>query len=132
MRRHAYAGALCWLVLVPLLLFALMSIGRTVGLHWLLAFVPLENWQKSKLYDGLVLTVYSDELLAHLQPYAGDYLFAMEGYSLWLSCARASRASTIIRRISGRSTSSPSARTACAIGSFAGRASATPRIMTKC
>lgn len=30
-----------WLAAVPLLVFFLMSFGRSVGLHWLLAFLPL-------------------------------------------------------------------------------------------
>jgi len=120
-RRNADAGAVFWLMLVPLLLFALMSLWRPVGLHWMVSFIPLlavlaamalpqavlarllkwsalfavlhvlvfvllvalptETWKKSRLYDGIVLTVRADELLAQLQPYAGDYLFAMEGYS---------------------------------------------------
>ncbi len=120
-RRNADAGAAFWLMLVPLLLFALMSLWRPVGLHWMVSFIPLlavlaamalpqailnrllkwsavfavlhvlafmlivalplDTWKKSRLYDGIVLTVRADELLAQLQPYAGDYLFAMEGYS---------------------------------------------------
>lgn len=55
------------------------------ALHMLLAVVvaalPVQTWQKTKLYDGIVLTVRADDLLAELQPYAADYLFAMESYS---------------------------------------------------
>ena len=119
--RGVEAGALFWLAAIPLLLFALLSLGRPVGLHWLLAFIPLlaalaaitlpqaalerllrwsavfaalqvllivvvaalplQTWKSSKLYDGIVLTVRADELVAQLQPYAGDYLWASDGYS---------------------------------------------------
>ncbi|WP_301102289.1 glycosyltransferase family 39 protein [Propionivibrio sp.] len=115
------AGAIFWLMLVPLLIFALMSFARPVGLHWLVSFIPLlavlaamalplaalvrlvrwsavfatvqvlaiivvaalpiQSWRNSRLYDGIVLTVCADELLALLQPYAADYSFAMDGYS---------------------------------------------------
>lgn len=120
-RRDRAAGAAFWLMGMPLALFALMSVGRPVGLHWMLSFIPLlavlaamalplirlkrlllwssgfaavhvlvfvvivalplQTWQKTRLYDGIVLTARSAELLAQLRPYAGDYLFAMESYS---------------------------------------------------
>ena len=120
-RENAEAGTVFWIMLVPLCLFALMSLWRSVGLHWLLSFVPLlgilaaivlsvevlnrlvkwsvvfavlhmllvvvvaslpmQLWKASQLYDGIVLTVRADEVLAKLQPYSSDYLFAMEGYS---------------------------------------------------
>ena len=121
LRSDAAGSALLWLALTPLAIFALMSFGREVGLHWLLSFTPLlavlaaiaappeamrrllawsggfaalhllvfaaivlspiETWQKTKWYDGIVLTARSDAVLAHLQPYADDYLFATDGYS---------------------------------------------------
>ena len=120
-RSDASAGAVLWLMLLPLALFALMSLWRQIGLHWLASFIPLlavlaamtlseatlaklvrwsavlalahvlaitliaalplQIWKQSKLYDGIVLTVRADELVAQLQPYAADYLFAIEGYS---------------------------------------------------
>ena len=120
-RRTPGASAVGWLLLVPLLLFALMSLWRQVGLHWMLSFIPLfavlasiamptailirlvkwsavfaalhvlvfavimalpiQTWEKTRLYDGIVLTVRADALLEQLQPYAGDYFFAAEGYS---------------------------------------------------
>ncbi|MEO8409248.1 MAG: glycosyltransferase family 39 protein [Propionivibrio sp.] len=40
-RDQCEAGASFWLMFVPLALFALMSLWRQVGLHWLLTFVPL-------------------------------------------------------------------------------------------
>ena len=115
------AGAAFWLAAVPLAIFALMSLARPVGLHWLVSFIPLlavlaamalpdaalarllrwsalfaaahvavtlliyalplSTWKNTKLYDGIVLTVRADELLARLSPYAADYHFAMDGYS---------------------------------------------------
>lgn len=40
--RTSYAAsAAFWLMLVPLTLFALMSLWRSIGLHWLLSFIPL-------------------------------------------------------------------------------------------
>lgn len=114
-------GALFWLALVPFAIFAAMSLFRTVGLHWLLAFtpllavlaaqilsdaegrrllrwsagfsvlhllvfaaillMPLQVWQKTRWYSGIVLTARSESVLAHLAPYADKYLFSMDGYS---------------------------------------------------
>lgn len=120
-QRNTVAGASFWLMLTPLALFAVMSLWRSVGLHWLVSFIPLfavlaalalapavlhrlvrwsaalavahvllivviaqlpmQTWKSTKYYDGIVLTVRADELIARLQPYADDYLFAMDGYS---------------------------------------------------
>ncbi|MFZ2852667.1 MAG: glycosyltransferase family 39 protein [Rhodocyclaceae bacterium] len=120
-RTSVEANTALWLSLVPLGVFAALSLTRSVGLHWLVSFIPflivlaaialpldalkravrwsagfaalhvlligviaalpLETWKKSAAYDGIVLTVRADELLAQLQPYAADYLFAMDGYS---------------------------------------------------
>ena len=120
-RRTLDASALAWLLLVPLWLFALLSLWRPVGLHWLLSFMPLfavligiatpsrviarlvkwsalfagiqilifvtivalplQTWEKTRLYECIVLTLRSEALLEQLQPYAADYLFAAEGYS---------------------------------------------------
>ena len=116
------AGAAFWLAAVPLSIFALMSLARPVGLHWLVSFIPLlavvaaivmppaalarllrwsaglaalhvlvvvviaalpmQTWKSTKLYDGIVLSVRSDDLLEQLAPYGADYLWTMEGYSL--------------------------------------------------
>jgi hypothetical protein len=121
-RASVEASAAFWLMLVPLALFALMSLWRSIGLHWLIAFIPLlgvlaaivlpqavlprlvrwsavfavmqvliivltatlplQTWKSNKLYTGIVMTVRADEVLDHLQAYARDYLFAMEGYSM--------------------------------------------------
>ena len=119
--RDVAGKAVLYLALVPLSVFALMSVFRPVGLHWMLSFTPLlaalaamalpvaslrhvmrwaagfalvhmlafsiilalpiQTWQKTKLYDGIVLTMRGDELMTHLSPFADDYLFAMDGYS---------------------------------------------------
>lgn len=111
--------ALLVLAVVPLLLFALLSLVKTIGLHWVLSFVPsvlllavrrasdrglprlgafflgfaalhiaivtiglrlpLETWQKSGFYPGLVLTFESRALVEMAQP--GDALLASDGYS---------------------------------------------------
>jgi hypothetical protein len=109
------------LSLAPFVLFGLLSLVKTIGLHWLLSFVPfallplarrletrslrrlslffawfavlhvvaivavsllpLETWQRARQYDGVVLTFRSPALLAHLQPYERDFVFASDGYS---------------------------------------------------
>lgn len=47
----------------------------------LIALLPLETWQRTRYYDGIVMTVRSHELLARLEPYDKDYEFATDGYS---------------------------------------------------
>ena len=46
-----------------------------------IAQFPLEAWQRTRLYDGIVLTFESQQLLEHLKPYEQDYVFASDGYS---------------------------------------------------
>jgi 4-amino-4-deoxy-L-arabinose transferase-like glycosyltransferase len=115
--RHAL---LC-VAFVPLAMFAVLSPVKTIGMHWLLSFVPfvliaavlvvgaaqlrqalrffsgfaaahvvlivavallpVETWKSTRFYDGVVMTVKSQELLAQLEPYAQDYAFAADGYS---------------------------------------------------
>jgi len=43
--------------------------------------LPVETWQGTRLYDGIVMTVKPQELLERLRPYANDYEFAADGYS---------------------------------------------------
>ncbi|MDP3515058.1 MAG: glycosyltransferase family 39 protein [Sulfuritalea sp.] len=43
--------------------------------------VPLETWQKTRLYDGIVLTFEHRALARELQPYRKDWVLAMDGYS---------------------------------------------------
>lgn len=63
-------------------------VGWTAGLavaHVVLivvvAMLPLSTWSHTRQYDGLVLTFKTQELLAELQPYEKDYVFASDGYS---------------------------------------------------
>ncbi|MBV5276855.1 hypothetical protein JZU56_03285, partial [bacterium] len=114
------ANSAFWLAALPFGLFALLSLFKSVGLHWLVSFVPflavlaaialplpvlgrlikgsawfaalhiavillvaalpLQTWNKTRLYDGIVLTVRTDELLAQLQPDAKNTLWAMDSY----------------------------------------------------
>jgi len=111
-------GTLAWM---PLALFAVLSLTKQIGLHWLLAFIPfvliwislrlqtatlrrlclffvgfavlhmaaifvisrlpLETWNKTKIYSGLVLTFESRAILKALEPEAKDWVLAMDGYS---------------------------------------------------
>ncbi|WP_222613204.1 ArnT family glycosyltransferase [Undibacterium jejuense] len=114
-------SAIVWLNGIPLLLLGILSLFKTIGLHWLLSFMPMlvipfvlalpalslkrilnyccafaavhlltifaianmpmELWHKSHLYDGIVLTVKTNELLAKIAPYAGGYQLATDSYS---------------------------------------------------
>ena len=111
-------GTLAWL---PFVLFAMLSLVKQIGLHWLLSFIPftliwltlrltpgslrrlgvffaafatlhiagilivsrlpLETWQKTRLYDGIVLSFEHQELARELQTYRSDWVLAMDGYS---------------------------------------------------
>ncbi|MCF8178047.1 MAG: glycosyltransferase family 39 protein [Sulfuritalea sp.] len=115
-------ATLAWL---PFVLFALLSLVKQIGLHWLLSFVPfaliwlslrlppvglrrlglffagfaalhiaailvvsrvpLETWQKTRLYDGIVLTFEHQKLAQELEPLfkseRGERVLAMDGYS---------------------------------------------------
>lgn len=46
-----------------------------------IAQLPLEHWQRLRLYPGLVMTIDSQGLLAQLEPYQQDYVFMSDGYS---------------------------------------------------
>ncbi len=43
--------------------------------------LPLETWQRLRLYDGIVLTLEAQQVLAPLKPYEQDYVFTSDGYS---------------------------------------------------
>jgi len=43
--------------------------------------LPLETWQKTRLYDGIVLSFEHRALARELQPYRNDWVLAMDGYS---------------------------------------------------
>lgn len=44
----------------------------------LVSVLPMQLWRGNTLYDGFVMTVRADEVIAQLEPYAADYLFATE------------------------------------------------------
>ena len=119
--RSASAGTLGLLAWLPFGLFAVLSLVKQIGLHWLLSFVPfaliwvglrlrpaglrklgvffaafaglhiaailivsrvpLEAWQATRLYDGIVLSFEHKELVRELEPYKKDWVLAMDGYS---------------------------------------------------
>jgi 4-amino-4-deoxy-L-arabinose transferase-like glycosyltransferase len=114
-------AALRWLAIVPLAIFAALSLVKTIGLHWLASFVlpavlwfalsasarsmaralavaaliaiahwlligalaalPTETFRAWKGYQGLVLTVHTDELAQALAPWRGSHVIASDGYS---------------------------------------------------
>jgi hypothetical protein len=43
--------------------------------------VPLESWQQTRLYDGIVLSFEHEALARELEPYRKDRVLAMDGYS---------------------------------------------------
>ncbi len=43
--------------------------------------IPLETWQQTRLYDGIVLSFEHEALARELQPYRKDRVLAMDGYS---------------------------------------------------
>ena len=43
--------------------------------------LPLETWQKTRLYDGIVLSFEHQALARELQAYRSDWVLAMDGYS---------------------------------------------------
>jgi hypothetical protein len=46
-----------------------------------IAMLPVETWSRLRQYDGIVMTVKADELLAQLKTFEHDYAFAADGYS---------------------------------------------------
>lgn len=116
-----FGRALLAIAFVPLAIFALLSLVKVIGMHWLLSFLPfvvaawvlampaqrhrgmmkffawlaalhvalivviaqlpVETWRKLRLYDGIILTVKSQELLDRLKPFEHDHVFMTEGYS---------------------------------------------------
>ena len=43
--------------------------------------LPLETWQNTRLYDGIVLSFEHQALARELRPYGSDWTLAMDGYS---------------------------------------------------
>jgi hypothetical protein len=64
---------------------AVRFFGGFAALHVLLiglvALLPVETWARTRQYDGIVMTVKPQELLARLRPFERDYHFAADGYS---------------------------------------------------
>jgi len=105
----------------PFGFFAVISLVKQIGLHWMLGFVPfffvlagwmlsreqlrrsvaylgvfsavhaaailgaaalpLETWQKSRVYDGIVFTVRINDILREIKPYDGEFALAADGYT---------------------------------------------------
>ena len=61
--------------------FALLHIAVVL----IVSRLPLETWQKTRLYDGIVLSFEPRGLAQELPPYytagSGDWVLAMDGYS---------------------------------------------------
>lgn len=68
-------------MLQRLLRFFLGFAALHVLIFVIVAQLPLETWQRTRLYSGLVLTFESQQLLDELKLYAEDYVFASDGYS---------------------------------------------------
>ena len=106
---------------LPFAMFAALSLVRSVGLHWVLSFVPfffmaaalalradqlrlsvvylglfsllhvalitaaatlpLETWNRSRLYDGIVFHFRIDDVSKWLRNYAPEFELAADGYS---------------------------------------------------
>jgi hypothetical protein len=62
---------------VYLLAFSLIHVAAIVGA----SLLPMELWKSTRLYDGIVFHVKIAELLQRLEPYAGKYEFAADGFS---------------------------------------------------
>jgi hypothetical protein len=70
---------------VYLFAFSLIHVAAIVGT----SLLPMELWKGSRLYDGIVFHVKLGELLQRLEPYAGTYEFAADGYSPAVTAAYA-------------------------------------------
>ncbi|MEI6301139.1 MAG: glycosyltransferase family 39 protein [Betaproteobacteria bacterium] len=57
--------------------FSLLHVAAVL----VVANLPLETWKNSRIYDGLVYTVETDQLVKALRPYAGEFAMAADGYS---------------------------------------------------
>lgn len=80
--------ALIWVALrltAPVLrrlgLFFIGFAAIHVAAIFVVSRLPLETWHKTRIYDGVVLTFEHEAILKELQPYAGDWVLAMDGYS---------------------------------------------------
>jgi hypothetical protein len=74
-----------------------VAVALGVGvLHWIaigvLAATPTERFSRWKSYPGLVMTLHGDELIAALEPWRADHVWATEGYSPAVTIGFADRA----------------------------------------
>jgi hypothetical protein len=70
--RAQLARSVVFLACVSLLHLAAMLV---------IANLPLETWKNTRIYDGLVYSFETDELVRALRPYAAEYELAADGYS---------------------------------------------------
>ncbi len=57
--------------------FSLLHVSAVL----VVANLPLETWKNTRIYDGLVYTVETDQLVQALRPYAAEFEMAADGYS---------------------------------------------------
>ncbi|MFH1044398.1 MAG: glycosyltransferase family 39 protein [Pseudomonadota bacterium] len=71
---------------VYLFAFSMLHVAAIAGV----SLLPIEAWKSSRLYDGIVFHVKTDELLQRLEPYAGQYEFSADGFSSAVTASYAS------------------------------------------
>jgi 4-amino-4-deoxy-L-arabinose transferase-like glycosyltransferase len=62
------------------LFFAAFAALHITGI-FIVSRLPLETWQKTRIYDGIVLSFEHRALAQELEPYRKDLVLAMDGYS---------------------------------------------------
>lgn len=72
--------------IVYLFVFSAIHVAAIVGA----SLLPIETWKSSRLYDGIVFHVKTADLLQRLEPYAGSYEFAADGFSPAVTASYAS------------------------------------------
>ncbi len=120
--RHDDFRFFACVFLLPMAVFALLSLKKVIGLHWVLAFypffyvllqhvlsreeltkslnfmawfsaahlaaiiviafLPIETWKNTKLYDGVVFMFKNNEIVEKVRPYEQQqFLLAADGYT---------------------------------------------------
>ncbi|MFH1602950.1 MAG: glycosyltransferase family 39 protein [Pseudomonadota bacterium] len=72
---------------IYLLAFSAMHVAAIVGV----SLLPIDTWKGSRIYEGIVFHAKIVELLQRLEPYAGKYEFAADGFSPAGTASYASR-----------------------------------------
>ncbi len=72
---------------IYLLAFSALHVAAIAGVSQL----PIETWKGSRYYEGIVFHAKIAELLQRLEPYAGKYEFAADGFSPAETASYASR-----------------------------------------